>query len=179
MNKILLIAYRLFFIFLFVFTIYGISIAAVDVKGSFDDNIKIFDNCKVSLVTLKNNKKFVFLELSAPNRSFFRIVFDKYKPIGYTQVMPNLANFPDKSEKKGYANILIGSREYNVELNIVVHDRFVIYFLNMPSNFIDLLLKNKEFTIDYDNWGYDKLLPISSKGFSVAMNYVKALQASL
>lgn len=179
MNKIYFITYNILYVLLISLSISCNSFAAVDINGSYDSDIKVFGNCKVSLVTLKKGKKFIFLEIKRSNDTFFRIVFDKYKPIGYTEVMPNFPNFPDKQEQNGYANIFIGNRQYNVELNIFVHGLYIIYSMNMPSNFIDLLYHNNEFTIDYSNWGADKLIPVSLSGFPKAMQYVKHLQASL
>lgn len=162
----------IFFNFLFCSNVYS----AADIQNSIDSDIKIFGNWKVLIINLKN-KKFVFMEANRDNESFFRIIIDKSGIVGYNVIQYNVFNYPNGTNQSGNILLRIGDKEFNVNADMVTHNRYVITYLNnMPKDFINMAKTNKYFIIYY---GPSTMLspPISLEGFSAALKYAEQLKS--
>ena len=167
--------YKVVFFLLLFLVFQNVSFSAVDVRNSYDTNVKIFGNCKVSLVNLKDGKKFVFLEIQISPKQFFRIAFDKHKPMAFMDLVSNTSGYRSKATESGYTNVIIGDRQYNVEFNLSIEGNYYVCFYRMPDDFLKLLSKNDRFFIDesHNNTVYAEIL---LGGFDNALDYVKQLQ---
>lgn len=152
------------------------ALSAVDINNSYDTDIKIFGNCKVSIINLKDGKKFVSLEMLRNIKMFFRILFDKSKPVLYQEVGTNDRGWKHGLEQRGNVDLFIGDRSYNIPARIRAHNSFLITtFFDMPNDFLKLAKNNKFFTIKYPGVGVIPD-PIILDGFNQALQYAKQLQ---